>query len=208
MSNLDLSVDEDLLPAFVIGYDGARSLPEDAPEWLHTVQHQYAGYACTQWEATGCVIPLGLNHREGTGKVWLLTRALVELGESWPGDRVYDAPEVAGLVAEIARLIQQPTGVALDARGVQGLAEQVTRHLAFPGLTPPTVESGDEALLRFREADPSPFFDGWRMACGCAAHPGAWHAWLRYGREIGRELQSGIGRGEPPRIFLLWENSD
>jgi hypothetical protein len=31
---------------------------------------------------------------------------------------------------------------------------------------------------------------------------------MRYGREIGRELQTGIGRGEPPRIFLVWENSD
>jgi len=208
MPTLDTAEAEDVLPAFVIGYEGARPLPANPPAWLHAVHHQVAGHTCARWDATGYVVPLALNQREGTGKLWLLTRALVELGESWPGDPMYAAPEVARLVAEIARLTRCSTGSPLDAHGVTGIGELLARHLAFPGLAPPVVESGEEALIRFHAADPSPFFDSWRIVCGCPEGPWAWHGWMRYGRDLGRELQAGLGRGEPLRIFLLWENSD
>ncbi len=206
-------VDPDLymLPAFVIGYEGVRTVPSDAPPWLHVVQHQHGGLCCYHWSATGCVLPLQVNQREGTGKLWLLTRALMELGESWPPDSVYRAPEVRELVGAIADLVGGWTDQPMTPSRVEALGELLAQHLAFPGLTPPVAEAGFEALIRFRETDPSPFFDGWRAVTACPREPDdepAWRVCARYGRELARELEDLVGRGERPRIFLLWENSD
>ncbi|HEX4420321.1 MAG TPA: hypothetical protein VH165_20535 [Kofleriaceae bacterium] len=85
----------------MIGYEGVRGELASPPLWLHSFRHQFGGHGCMQFEVTGCALPLAANQQEGTGKLWLLTRALVELGESFPGDHVYSAAEVADLVAEI-----------------------------------------------------------------------------------------------------------
>jgi hypothetical protein len=202
----------DVLPTFVIGYEGVRGELASPPPWLHVFGLQYGGHGCMQFEVTGCALPLTANQQEGTGKLWLLTRALVELGESFPGDPVYGAPEVAHLVGEIWELTGRGHGACeMNAREVDAMAQLLVRHLAFPGLTPPVVEWGYEAVLRFRDADPLPFFDGWRVAGPYRCDPDGGTAWLecaRYHRELERELQDLVGRGERPRIFLLWENSD
>lgn len=212
MASLDITTDIDVLPTFVIGYEGARRDLRSAPPWLHVIQHQYAGLGCHQFEATGCMLPLAANQREGTGKLWLLTRALVELGESWPGDAVYGANEVAEFVGEIAELTGFGRGErAMNAHEVEAMAQLLARHLAFPGLAPPVAESGHEALIRFHDVDPSPFFDGWRVAYAGRCEPDGepvWRECARYDRELARELQELVGRGARPRIFLLWENSD
>lgn len=207
----EVSTDVHMLPAFVIGYEGAREVPSNAPPWLHVVQHPYGGLCCRHWEATGCVLPLLANQCEGTGKLWLLTRALMELGESWPPDTVYRAREVRDLVGDIADLVGSWWGEPMNAPEVESLADLLAQHLGFPGLAPPVAAAGFEALIWFREADPSPFFDGWRAVTAGPGEPDdapAWRVCARYDRELARELEELVGRGERPRIFLLWENSD
>lgn len=200
-----------MLPAFVIGYEGARNVSAPAPPWLRVVLHQYGGLACYHWEGTGCVLPLAVNQREGTGKLWLLTRALMELGESWPPDAVFGAREVRDLVADIAILLGGWSDQPLTPPRVEALGDLLAQYLAFPGLTPPVAESGSEALIGFRATDPSPFFDGWRAVTPCPGEPDeqpAWRVCARYGRDLGRELEELVEPGERPRICLLWENSD
>ncbi|TMQ11569.1 MAG: hypothetical protein E6J91_22540 [Deltaproteobacteria bacterium] len=52
MANLEFILG-DLLPVFVIGYEGMQLVPPDAPPWLHILDHQYGGDSCQQWVATG-----------------------------------------------------------------------------------------------------------------------------------------------------------
>ena len=203
--------DNDMLPAFVLGYEGAVRVPDIAPPWLHVIRHQYDGLRCSHRDLTGCVLRLSANQAEGTGKLWLFTRALVELGEMWPSETVYEAREVRDLVSEIATAVCKPHGGDMIAGEIASFDQIMTEHLAFPGLTPPVVERGNEALISFRESNPLPFFDHWRIAYGCRcehADETVLFEGARYTAETQETLQQLVGGGARPRIFLLWENSD
>src|SRR6266700_4681889 len=113
--------DSDMLPAFVIGYEGATRVPQIAPPWLHVVDHQYEGSCCSHRHLTGCVLRLSANQAEGTGKLWLFTRALVELGEMWPHETVYGAREVRDLVAAIDTVACKASGGDMDADEIASL---------------------------------------------------------------------------------------
>lgn len=206
--------DIDILPAFVIGYSGVHEFGEQAPPWLSVVQHQYGGYACCHETLSGCVLRLAANQDQGTGKLWLLTRALVELGESWPPDHVCSAREARALLEQIAELasVACAAGLArpMTAEENRRLGDLLIEHLAFPGLRPPRSSGGREALISFEGSSALPFFDNWRIAQACACSDGqfAWREHTRYDREIHDWLTVHIGRGTPPGLALLWENCD
>lgn len=207
------ALDDTVLPAFVIGYEG-HTHEDSLPEWMHCIEFHRRHASL---EATGCVLPLVMNQGEDRAKLWTLTRALVEVSGSWHHDAVYGPQGVEALKAELTKL----TGFGrrespLDAHEIAAMTELLAPYLASPGRVPPSVEGGHDACLRFREVNPSPYFDGWVTASlwypvspdepneGWTRTDGVWRPGVTYSADIGLELARWMGRNGPPRIFLLW----
>lgn len=202
------------LPGFLIGYEGDNEADDTGPMWMHHVEHEYS-HGCLN--ATGCLLPLAMNRGLDRAKLWILTRALVELSGSWHHDAMYGSQGVEALKAEISKLTgfgrREPP---MSPYEIGAMTELLAPYLASPGRVPPIAEWGHDGCLRFREADPSPFFDGWLTASawypvfpdepneGWPRTDGVWRPGVTYPADIGLELARRMGRSTPPRIFLLW----
>jgi hypothetical protein len=186
----------ELLPAFVIGYDHLNE-PEHAPPWSLEFDHQYGGYSCLHVRLSGCLLRLAANADALTPKMWLLARALGELGEMWwPAE----APETKELREEIEALVHYPSwGEELTPPDVADLTRLFAGTLGTRESPAPPVERGSEALIKFAEFPTLSIFDGWRFTAACAC--GQLHESTRYSREIADALPGA-------RLFLVWENSD
>jgi len=192
-----------LLPAFVIVAEDAQNVPADRPAWLHMIQHGAAG--ANPWRAAGCMLPLAANQAEGTADLWLLTRALFELGPNWDEERSFDFPLTLDLSSEIARLTENTDSATPMGPSQIGLLNALLiRHIGVHGLIPPAADWGYEGLIRFRYETPWLFFGGWRTVCRCVVDGADWYRWDKYGRELERELHGLLGTPSRLSIFLLW----
>jgi hypothetical protein len=166
--------------------------------------------------ATGCLLPLAMNHGEDRTTLWVLTRALTELGGSWHYDAVYGPQGVDALKHKITKLIgfgrrESPMNPEELATMTGVLGPYLT---GASGLSP-VVECGHDGYLLFSEMEQSRFLDGWITASIWYPEPsdepedwpptdGIWRPGVTYSSDIELELARWIGRSSPPRIFLLW----
>jgi hypothetical protein len=202
----------DAVPTFLIGYQDP-GVYDGGQVWKHNVKHRYI-HGCLN--ATGCVLPLAMNEGEDRAKLWILTRALVELSGSWHHDARYGPHGVEPLKTEIAKLTGSGRrDTPMSEYEIEAMTQLLAPCLASPGRVPPVVEWGYDGCLRFREADPFPFFDGWVTASpwypaypdepneGWPRTDGVWRRGELYSADMQRDL-ARMGRGALPGIFLLW----
>lgn len=203
-----------VLPAFVVGYEVAGANVDAAP-WIIELQQQAGGYGMSHPTVVGAVLRLeaNLDHLVGGEHLLRGLRAMAE-DPDWATLRT-EFPVLAAMCGTIGRPYDRAERLRWE-----GLLRD---HVAVPD-----VVSGLEAFLRFADADADALFAGWRtLSCrlsGELAEADVLDAMLwSYGdalqideeRSFGRAeldaiaaLGRSIGEAGPPRIFLLWENSD
>lgn len=224
-----------LLPAFVVGYELSEGLAgafandvvdklPPIPGPLLVLDQQAGGYSMRYPSVAGVVLRLESN--DGNAKVPLkdLIRGLKAMAED---------PDLELLESEFAVLYQLVYTIGmpykeLELRRIQSFVRRF--------VDTPLVESGIEAFVRYEPCDILYYFGGWnvlscalvqperRVGSVCGDHPPT-----RYCVEQGNvsdllcddrqvldeslfESILHIGRQMraegPPRLFLLWENSD
>ena len=221
------------LPAFVVGYElpfGADNkeangrldrLPLDAN--LLVLDQQAGGYCMRYPSVAGAVLRLEANDGNGKRPFRDLVRAFRLMAED---------PDLAALEAEFPTLRELVYTVGDPYTTVQLHRVQsfVRRFVELPA-----VENGIEAFVQLEPCDVLYFFGGWQvLSCGLVEPERRRGAYLeelstRYRVEQSNvsdlvcgdsvvldegllarltSLGAEIGRDGPPRVFLLWENSD
>jgi hypothetical protein len=217
-----------LLPAFVIGYE--TSLKDDqilrplagGPHWLIQLFQQAGGYCMRYPSVVGCILRFSANHGKGLADLSSLIRGFQLMAED---------PKVGVLQRDypVLRKLVCTHGQDYTREELASLESYLRSFL----LVPP-IESGMEALIHFQECDPLEYFLEWKML-SCRLRPaehrrGSIYAvnedFMYYAETLadfelsdeeeilssqiqylGRAGQK-IGETGPPRVFLLWENSD
>jgi hypothetical protein len=221
------------LPAFVVGYelpygadnDGANSALDRMPpdENLLVLDQQAGGYCMRYPSVAGAVLRLEANDGNGRRPFRDLVRGFRLMAED---------PDLAALEAEFPTLrdLVYTVGDAYTTAQLHRIRSFVRRFVELPA-----VESGIEAFVRLEPCDALYYFGGWQvLSCGLGELARRRGAYLGepstcYRVEQGNvsdlvctdsavldeellarvtSLGAEIGRDGPPRVFLLWENSD
>lgn len=198
--------DDHLLPAFVIGFDETTNVPADRPPWLHIIHHQRDPDAHA-WKAVGCLLPLAANQVDGVDgnqDLWLLTRALVELGSGWPywWRNAEPSDELRREIEELTEHTDRAT--PMTPPRVEAMKAVLMRHMGSSAVVPPIADGGYRGVVRLHHEKPWMFFCGWRLVRRRVDDGGVWYSWGWYSRDLEGALQGSLGTSERPRIFLLW----
>ncbi len=201
----------DILPALVLGWQGEgpgeswrlkRTAWDDGPPWFLRFGHQYMGYSCAHAELGGMV--MGLRDQPATADV---VASLEVLACGSPRDRAIRArPDLAPLHLQ---------STSYDSAQLAAL----NHVLASCPVLPPAI-GGHEALVELDAHLGVERLEGWRVlapelaprthhtdrdAADVVIGPIGPHARLD-DRLVAAARQYGAPR--PPRLFLLWFNSD
>lgn len=224
---------EILLPAIAIGYEidfCFEDLPlgdlPDHPPWILSIFHQAGGYCMCNPNYVGLVLRLTANIDKSPANLPFLIQGFQAMAED---------PRIRILKRDYRLLHSMlfTVGQEYTAQILKQFSEFMANYLNLPA-----IERGIEALIQFVSCDPLEYFAGWKIlslqlkdnetALGSIYHfespqttvyhldsippqgliladdtevsEGTMSQLLEFGKKLGIET--------PPRVFLLWENSD
>jgi hypothetical protein len=153
------------------------------------------------------MLPLAANQLDtvdGDQGLWLLTRALLELGSSWRywWHNAEPSDELRREIEELTEHTDQAT--PMTPPRVEAMKAVLMRHMGVSAVVPPMADWGYRGVVRLHHEKPWMFFCGWRVMCRRVDDGVVWHTWDRYDRELEEALQESLGTSDRPRIFLLW----
>ncbi|HEX2621126.1 MAG TPA: hypothetical protein VHL11_13285 [Phototrophicaceae bacterium] len=216
---------EEIMPAFVIGYefDDDQLLrineKENLPNWFISLRQQAGGYSMRYPSVSGAVLRLASNlDRMGT-QGYELVAGLQLMAED---------PNIPELEAKFPILRKLVYIGDYNADHLQQLQTFLAQYLTLP-----PIETGIEAYIQFALCDPLDYFGGWHVmqykyndpVSGSIYLDSRNFYWVEEGNlsdliltddiDYASELNNWLtkialseGIDSPPRIFLLWENSD
>jgi len=210
----------DPLPMIVVGYScvpGGHDIRDPIEEFpaLASVElplpscafmHQHGGLACLQVGLIGIAFSLERNRSLLAAGADSFVAALRSIVDHWPASQ----PRVQGRSPAFALISDwwNTFGESMDAAALAAWDELLARYMRLPPLT-----RGFEAFLETQPLRPSDFFAGWIPVRFVRLDPGG-HTTEDgppYEPHFDTALESLgaiLGRNDPPRAHIVWENSD
>ncbi len=182
-----------LLPCFVIGWAGVR--PQAVGELIYAIPHQHGGFACSQVEVVGLVLPLLLNRERARADPHALLYELCVFSEvDYPGPNLdpWYSPFLGRWIDTCGHDMRDEDLKTFD----RALAE------TYDGL--PRARFGRESYVRFDPPSPERF-RGW-TALEIVEHEPQGVVLVEGSFAALDSLAAELGR--PPALHLLWANSD
>ena len=192
------------LPAILIGVVGSCEAKADELPWAHVVHHQHGGYACSQVQLYGILLPL--DAVPACAPLFAGFDALSLDAPSRSAFALFPDLESAHLTA----------GQDYDSAAIHALQ----RFLARAEFVFPPITAGTEALLEFATAQPTQFL-GWPLlmlempeAVSLVDLDAGALVMGPLGIYPGRDLSQPVLERlkevirEEPKVYLLWHNSD
>lgn len=224
---------EILLPAIVIGYEidfCFEDLPlgdlPDHPPWILSIFHQAGGYCMCNPGYVGLVLRLTANIDKSPANLPFLIQGFQAMAED---------PRIGVLKRKypVLHSLVATWGQNYSPQELTRFSAFLADYLSLP-----PIEGGIEAFIQFAPCHPLEYFSGWRIlslqlkdnetALGSIYHfespqttvyhldsippqgliladdtevsEGTMSQLIEFGKKLGIET--------PPRVFLLWENSD
>lgn len=184
-----------MFPAFLVGYEidhPAEPEPPE-PEWLVHWTHSYGGTEWMETHLSGVLYRLWGNADQAARdpeELRELVTAFHAQGDTW-----MDTGAPAGPIPrneEILRLFDTLHESPLPKRSLENLDALLGHY--FDGL--PALESGDESLVTFGDADPA-FFRNWACLCVPAEwNPAEFLSVLSPGEQVEWDRRVGAGEDE------------
>lgn len=223
---------EILLPAIVIGYEidfCFEDLPlgdlPDHPPWILSIFHQAGGYCMCNPGYVGLVLRLTANIDKSPANLPFLIQGFQAMAED---------PRIGVLKRKypVLHSMVATWGQNYSPQELTRFSAFLADYLNLPA-----IERGIEALIQFVSCDPLEYFSGWKilsvtidkrsapaslyqfespqttvyhldsippqgliLADDTQVSEGTMSQLIEFGKKLGIET--------PPRVFLLWENSD